>query len=178
MTRNQATIDELMAHLERACREAGVKVTRQRREVFREVARSPEHPDAEMVVEGVRQRLPNVSLDTVYRTLWLLQELGLITTLCHHGGRARFDANLGPHHHFVCLRCGLTRDFQSAAFDALEPPAAATALGRVQQTHVEVRGLCQQCLHADEEPEIDEKNRTRRSEPPEHHPLIITLERP
>ena len=48
---------------------AGVRVTHQRLEIFREVASSTAHPDAETVFRGVRDRLPTVSLDTVYRTL-------------------------------------------------------------------------------------------------------------
>jgi len=75
---------ELAERLERfkaAARRAGIRLTHQRLEIFREVAATEEHPDAETVFRGIRKRVPTVSLDTVYRTLWLLEDLGLIATL-------------------------------------------------------------------------------------------------
>lgn len=139
---------ELERRLQRfrdAARQAGVRLTHQRLEVFREVAASLEHPAVEVVFRAVKARVPTVSLDTVYRTLWTLEDLGLITTLGPRRGAVRFDANLRPHHHFTCTRCGLTRDFESPAFDALRPPAAARPLGDVQRVRVELSGLCPAC---------------------------------
>jgi Fur family peroxide stress response transcriptional regulator len=134
-----------MTHFEEVCRSAGIKITHQRMEIFRQVAQSGSHPDAEAVFRGVRARVPTISLDTVYRTLWLLTDLGLITTLGPPRERARFDANLGRHHHFVCRRCGLIRDFYSDAFDELELPEAVAAIGLVETTHVEAEGVCRTC---------------------------------
>jgi len=131
--------------LKEACGRAGVRLTHQRMEIFREVAQTADHPDAETVCKAVRKRLPTVSLDTVYRTLWLLRDLGLITALGPPWGRARFDANMKQHHHFVCTRCGATRDFYSHEFDEIEVPKEAKAIGNVEATHVELRGLCMRC---------------------------------
>ena len=131
-----------------AAKDAGVKLTHQRLEIFREIASSIEHPDAEMVFRSVQVRVPTVSLDTVYRTLWLLNDLGLITT---HGARrdsVRFDANLASHHHSVCVRCGLVRDFESARLDVLPVPASVKRFGTVARAHVEVRGTCEKCTKA------------------------------
>jgi Fur family peroxide stress response transcriptional regulator len=114
-------------------------------EVFHEVAETADHPDAETVWKGVRKRLPTVSLDTVYRTLWLLRDLGLITALGPPWGRARFDANMRQHHHFVCTRCGATRDFYNHEFDELKAPDEVKAIGNVDATRVELRGLCTRC---------------------------------
>ena len=138
-------IEERMDHLERVCRDAGVKLTHQRMEIFREVALSGDHPDAEAVFLGVRRRIKSLSLDTVYRALWLLSDLGLITTLGAPRERTRFDANLTRHHHFVCSECGSTRDFYSDEFDELRAPDSVKTLGRIEETHVEVRGVCRAC---------------------------------
>jgi Fur family peroxide stress response transcriptional regulator len=138
-------IQQRMTRFKAAIRRAGVKLTHQRLEIFSEVARTGEHPDAERVYRGVRKRLPTVSLDTVYRTLWLLLDLGVITTLGPPRERVRFDANMRAHHHFVCTHCGRARDFYSPAFDALKVPAAVRAWGRVDRTLVEVRGRCARC---------------------------------
>lgn len=139
---------ELNGRLERfrdTCRKAGVKLTQQRLEIFREVASTLDHPDAEEVYRGVRDRVPTVSLDTVYRTLWMLHDLGLVSTLGPRGGSMRFDANGNPHHHYVCVRCGLVRDFESPALSDLEIPRGVGAFGSVLAARVEVRGLCRKC---------------------------------
>ena len=138
-------VEQRMAHLKEVCRTKGLRMTPQRMEIFRELAQTGDHPDADQVFKRVRQRLPNVSLDTVYRTLWMLNEHGLITTLGPGRERTRFDANLERHHHFVCTSCGLTRDFTSEELDELALPSAARAFGRIETTLVEVRGICREC---------------------------------
>ena len=123
----------------------GMKMTHQRIEIFREVARTSDHPDAKAVFKGVKQRVPTVALDTVYRTLVVLNDLGLIATLGLPREVTRFDANLKPHHHYVCIRCGRARDFKSPVFDGLRAPQSLKNFGSVVSTHVEIRGLCARC---------------------------------
>jgi Fur family peroxide stress response transcriptional regulator len=139
-------VERRIARFREAVKAAGVKLTHQRLEVFHEVAASLEHPDADTIFRGVRRRVPTVSVDTVYRTLWLLNDLEVITTLGSRRESVRFDANLRVHHHYVCVRCGLARDFESAELGALRIPEAVTRLGSVSGTHVEVRGVCESCM--------------------------------
>jgi Fur family peroxide stress response transcriptional regulator len=155
-----------LPHLREVLRRAGVKATPQRLEIFREVVGSVDHPDAETVHHGVRKRMPTVSLDTVYRTLWLFRELGLIRTLTPSHDRARFDANLAPHHHFICTRCGKTRDFTSEELDALAIPKAVQAFGRIESTRVEVHGYCRECAQrpTDSTPSIRKTSRKAKGE--------------
>lgn len=147
---NKSTIEERVQALLQACRDAGAKLTPQRIEIFRAVAQSEEHPDAEMIYRRVRKRLPTVSLDTVYRTLWWLAGLGLVATIGPARERTRFDANLTRHHHFVCIRCGLTRDFYSRDLDNLELPESVAAIGSIERTQVEVKGVCHACAERQE----------------------------
>jgi Fur family peroxide stress response transcriptional regulator len=123
-------------------------MTHQRLVIFRQVAASKDHPDAEAIFRAVRRRLPTLSLDTVYRTLWLLNDLGVVGTLGPRRDSVRFDANLAPHHHYVCLRCGLARDFTCRGLDSLRVPKALRQLGRIESTQVEVRGICIRCARA------------------------------
>ena len=134
-----------LEHLRTVAREAGLKITHQRLEIFRELAGTEEHPDAETIFRAVKQRMPTVSLDTVYRTLWMLHDLGLVSTLGPRGDGVRFDANLDRHHHYCCVRCGLVRDFESEELDGLRVPDSVKRLGSVVDSHVEVRGLCATC---------------------------------
>ena len=138
-------MERRMARFKQACRGAGIRLTRQRMEIFCEVARTGDHPDAETVCRLVRKRIPTVSLDTIYRTLWLLNDLGLVTTLGSSRERTRFDANLTRHHHFVCVPCGLTRDFYSEELGDLDLPKSAKTIGRIKTTLVEARGICRGC---------------------------------
>lgn len=142
---NYKEIDQRVKHFESVCRMKGIKLTHQRIEIFREVAQTGDHPDAEQVFQRVRDRMPTVSLDTVYRTLWLLKDLGLVVPLGSSGKRTRFDANLKNHHHFICERCGLTRDFYSSDLDDIKLPDSITTFGKIETTHVEVRGICLKC---------------------------------
>lgn len=142
---NNKEIEQRVRHFESVCRQEGIKLTHQRIEIFREVAQTGDHPDAEQVFQRVKNRIPTVSLDTVYRTLWLLKDLGLVVPLGSSRERTRFDANLNSHHHFVCGKCGFTRDFYSSDLDNIRLPDSVTTLGQIEATHVEVRGICQKC---------------------------------
>lgn len=134
-----------LEHLHAEVAKAGVKLTHQRLEIFRELARTDDHPDAETLFRAVQRRVPTVSLDTVYRTLWMLRDLGLVTTLGPQRESVRFDVNLDRHHHYVCVRCGLVRDFESKDLNGLRMPEALREFGSVVEAQVEVRGLCSDC---------------------------------
>jgi Fur family peroxide stress response transcriptional regulator len=130
-----------------ACKYLGIKATHQRLEIFREVAQSAGHPDAEAVFRGVQGRLPTVSLDTVYRTLKLLTDHGFISTLGHKQDSLRFDANQEPHHHHICVRCGKVQDVSGSGslLDLADVGRNVQSIGTVQSAHIEVRGLCTAC---------------------------------
>lgn len=140
-----AAPDDSLERFREALRTAGVRLTHQRLEIFREVAGRIDHPSAEAVLRAVQPRMPTVSLDTVYRTLRLLTDLGLIATLGPRRDSVRFDANLSRHHHFVCSVCGLARDFVSEELNVLPVPVEVKAFGAVTSVHVEVLGVCAAC---------------------------------
>jgi Fur family transcriptional regulator, peroxide stress response regulator len=154
-------LERRMVLFEEVCRKSGAKLTHQRIEIFREVAQTGVHPDVEKIFEGVRKRMPTVSMDTVYRTLWWLKDLGLISVIGPSQERVRFDANLSRHHHFVCTHCGLTRDFYSDELDELELPDSILSIGQAEKTQVEVKGICRKCA-AEEKPgaKVNKERRT------------------
>lgn len=128
-----------------SCLAKGIKLTHQRIEIFRELALSEEHPDADTVLTRVRKRIPTISRDTVYRNLKFLSEQGLIAIVGMSHERLRFDANMKSHHHFVCIRCGLIRDFYSNYLTTLEYPKEVEIFGKPLSLHIEVKGLCTKC---------------------------------
>ncbi len=141
----ETELQQRVAFLTDGLKRAGIKLTHQRLEIGREIAASGGHPDAETVFNGVRARIPTISLDTVYRTLHTLLDLGLIGTLGFPTERMRFDGNAARHHHFVCTRCGAVRDFTCEAYDHLQVPEGVSAIGAVDTTQVEFRGVCRKC---------------------------------
>ncbi len=147
MNIDRVELERRMSEFTSVLKSNGIKLTFQRQELFREIASSVEHPDAETIFRTVRKRVPTISRDTVYRTLWLFYELSLVTTLGNRGENIRFDANMKPHHHFVCVRCGLTRDFESREMEALQIPEQARKFGRILGSRVEVRGICADCVN-------------------------------
>jgi len=127
------------------CRRYGVKATHQRSEIYRELAGTNEHPDAKTIYTRVRKRIPSISLDTVYRTLRLLEKKGLISRVGFLGEKTRFDANTDRHHHFVCTGCGFIGDIYNEEWNGVRVPSDVRTMGKVNSIHVEVRGLCKAC---------------------------------
>ncbi len=138
--------EERMRQFERACRESGLRRTHQRMVIFHELSRSDEHPSAEDLCRRVRREVPTISQDTVYRTLWMLEEGGLVGTVGALHDRIRFDPNTDPHHHFICTRCAEVLDFTSAKLDAYEPPEEVRNWGQIDRMQAELRGTCSKCL--------------------------------
>ena len=127
------------------CRRYGVKATHQRTEIYRELARTDRHPDAETVYARVRKRIPEISLDTVYRTLRLFEKRGIVSRVGSLGESTRFDANTDRHHHFVCTKCGFIGDFYNDGWNDFRAPNGVMAMGTVSSIYVELRGLCKAC---------------------------------
>ncbi len=143
MRENEKVVEQRLEHLKRACQNRGLRLTHQRMEIFREVAQTQEHPDAETIFRAVRKRMPTVSHDTVYRTLASLEELGLVSRVAPLGGRARYDANRDTHHHFACTRCGSIADVYLSEEPAL--PEGIENLGSAESLHLQIRGVCHNC---------------------------------
>jgi Fur family peroxide stress response transcriptional regulator len=97
------------------------------------------------VYEKLKPNMPSISLDTVYRTLWLLAKNGLISTVGFPFERAKFDGNLKPHHHFICTMCGTIYDVYDEKLDKLPVPESIDGIGEVASTQVEIKGICKNC---------------------------------
>lgn len=119
--------------------------TRQREVVLEELRKLKTHPTAAEVHDIVRQRLPRISLGTVYRNLELLAGESLIIKLDNGAGRARFDGDLNKHLHVTCVACGRVDDVSGTPADIvaddLETPEGYEILG----LRVEVSGICPRC---------------------------------
>ena len=145
MTIEPEILERRLWTFKESCKRAGIRMTPQRMEIYRELANTDEHPDANRIATRIRKRMPNVSLDTVYRTLSMFEKAGLIERVEILSDRARFDANTDPHHHFICKKCGVVHDFYSKEADMFTPPDDTQSLGEVESVHVYLWGICSDC---------------------------------
>ncbi|MCM1044312.1 MAG: transcriptional repressor [Candidatus Gastranaerophilales bacterium] len=107
-----------------------------------------DHPTADMIYTNVRQQYPNISLGTVYRNLSLLAETGEIRRLRVGDGVDHFDADLSPHYHFICTKCGAVSDVHMPNMDTIAEVADANFDGRVDGNVTYFYGVCADCLKA------------------------------
>ncbi|HEX3033564.1 MAG TPA: Fur family transcriptional regulator [Thermodesulfobacteriota bacterium] len=112
-------IEELTDNFIKRCKEIGIKVTPQRVAIYKELACSDQHPSAEMIYQRIKKYYPNVSLTTIYRTLETFEDLGIVFVVNVLYDAARYDANLEPHHHVVCIKCRKVEDFYDDSLENL-----------------------------------------------------------
>jgi Fe2+ or Zn2+ uptake regulation protein len=128
-----------------ALRARGHRVTPQRLVIHRVLRDLSRHASAEEVLDAVDDRLPGVSLPTVYATLELLGELGLARRVGPAGGRVLFDPRLDEHAHLVCASCGRVEDIDTS-LDTGKLLATARGKGWSNaKAGVVVTGLCGNC---------------------------------
>lgn len=140
-------IDAELGRFTEVCRERGTPVTHQRLAVFRALLESESHPDAEAIHRGLRDTHPTLSLGTVYKTLEMLQALGLARAVSSPGPTRRFDGNRNPHHHLWCTRCRRLADVE---LDALADIALPDGLGfQVTDLTIQFNGVCAACRSHD-----------------------------
>ena len=135
-------ISRRLAAFEEKCRRQGLRVTDQRREIFKAVASSRQHPSAEAVFLAVRQKIPRVSLDTVYRTLASLEKMDLLIRV-GTPEKERFDGDLRPHAHFICSECAEVYDIFPPEI-SWDKPTALTC-GEIKHINLQFKGICKRC---------------------------------
>ncbi len=124
----------------------GLKFTTQRYLVYKTMTTAKDHPSAEMVWRRVRREAPAISLDTVYRTLAAFEVRGLVSRVPAGGEEGRFDGDVQPHHHLVCLSCGAIEDFSMPGAGLADLPPSIAEWGEVRDAQILVRGVCRACL--------------------------------
>jgi len=127
------------------CRAHNLKVTPQRVAIYRELLHSTAHPTVDAMFQSVKKEFPNISYDTVSRTLLTFADIGIVDLVEVYGGAKRFDPNLTNHHHLHCVSCGKILDFHNDEFNDLEIPDHVHQDFRVLTSRVVLKGICEQC---------------------------------
>ncbi|NJB69048.1 Fur family ferric uptake transcriptional regulator [Desulfobaculum xiamenense] len=125
------------------------RMTRQRMIILEELRKVTSHPTADELYELVRERLPRVSLGTVYRNLEVLSETGEILKLESAGSQKRFDGDTSEHYHVRCTCCGRVGDVDVSGDVALPDLANFRCEGfSLSRASLEFYGLCDDCRAA------------------------------
>jgi Fur family peroxide stress response transcriptional regulator len=128
-----------------ALRSNGYKATPQMIAICKFVLLSREHPSVQRIYREVKKTYPTVSLATVYKTLQILRESGLVQELDFLQTQARYDAYLEPHINLVCLRCGNIQDLDDPVVrELIKRVTAATKFTPTGQ-RFDVYGICEKC---------------------------------
>ncbi len=123
------------------------RMTKQRQVVLQELKKLKSHPTAEELHQIVRDRLPGISIATVYRNLEILCEEGNAQKIDVAGTRRRFDGDTSNHYHVRCARCGRVDDLPIDPLPEIEEAARKNCEHRVLTHRVEVVGICPDCEH-------------------------------
>ena len=126
-------------------KQAKLKITPQRTAVLSELANNREHPTADAVYRKIKQKLPNISFDTVNRTLITLAQSGVIKIAEGLGGAKRYDPTTEAHHHFHCVLCNRIIDFVNKDYDSIKLPEKITRKHQVLGRKIVLDGICQDC---------------------------------
>ena len=127
------------------CRANNLKVTPQRIVIYQELLKSKDHPSAEVLFQRVNKVIPDISLDTVNRTLLTFSKIGIANLVEGYGEARRFDPHIKNHHHFRCINCNAIKDFNYEPYDDIIVPGDIKKRYRVISIKVLLEGYCSKC---------------------------------
>jgi len=135
-----------MRLFEQALRERGLKSTAQRDDIARAFFGAGEHLSVEELHAAVKKVNPRVGYATVYRTLKLLKECGLLSERHFDDGSARYEV-AGEHHHdhFICESCGKIDEFENDEIERMQQLVARKLGATLRRHKLELYGLCADC---------------------------------
>lgn len=136
-------------------RRLGIRVTPQRLLVLEALTQGG-HRTADEVQQWVATRYPGMNLATVYRTLDMLTEVGLVAQTDLGGGAASYElVGDSPHHHLICVTCGQMTEIGDETIGDLRTRLLATHGFQMRSRHLAIFGLCHVCRTAEDEPSTE-----------------------
>jgi Fur family peroxide stress response transcriptional regulator len=133
--------EQLIAKL----RESGAKVTPQRLAICEIILSSKDHPTADQIFEKVKKMHPTISLATVYQTLHLLSQIGMLQELGFSGCISRYDPDTSFHINVVCPKCGKIQDYKAERIERIWTQIIKELEFKPIGQRVEVYVYCDKC---------------------------------
>ncbi|NWG10646.1 transcriptional repressor [Candidatus Bathyarchaeota archaeon] len=134
-----------MQHVIAKLRHSGYKITPQRLEICELILSSQNHPTADQIYQKILRKFPTISLATVYQTLHLLKELGLLQELGFADMSSRYDPNTSPHVNVICPKCGQIYDCEPKRAKELWSQIAAELRFKPVGQRLDVYKYCDKC---------------------------------
>ena len=134
-----------MDFFRKKCKKHNLKVTPQRIVIYKELLKSKDHPNTDVLFKRVKNIIPDISLDTVNRTLLTFSKIGIVNIVEGNGEPRRFDPNIKNHHHFRCIKCNAIIDFDYKLYDNIEVPEKINKKFVVRNKKVLLEGYCNKC---------------------------------
>ena len=123
-------------------------MTYQRQVLYETMQGMHGHPSPEEVYASVKERIPSISLATVYKNIHLFVQSGVLRELSMHHGTLRVEMNKDPHHHLVCSVCKRVTDVEQDELGMGEPRLRLASGFVVERVSVDVIGVCSLCQAA------------------------------
>ena len=134
--------EENLNRIEKACAEKGLRMTEQRRVIARVVAEAYDHPDAEELYRRAIAVDPHISIATVYRTVRLFEEAGIIDRLDFRDGRSRYEEHTSDHHdHLIDMKSGKIVEFVDEEIEQLQEAIARKLGYKLVDHRLELYGM-------------------------------------
>jgi Fur family peroxide stress response transcriptional regulator len=137
--------DESLDLFREKCRENNLKITPQRIVIYRELLKSKDHPNAEALHKRMKKIIPDISLDTVNRTLLTFSKIGIVKNVEGYGEPRRYDPKIENHHHFRCVNCNSLIDFNYKLYDDITIPGDIKKRFSVINKKILIEGYCDKC---------------------------------
>ena len=123
--------------------EFGIKPSLQRMAVMDYLMKNPVHPTVDLIFNELSPAIPTLSKTTVYNTLKLLEENGAIQTLNIDEKNVRYDADISPHAHFRCKKCGQVDDLFVTGLGSIQMESVEKRM--ITECQVYYKGYCEKC---------------------------------
>jgi Fur family ferric uptake transcriptional regulator len=128
--------------IEKLCVEKNMRMTEQRRVIARVLSAAHDHPDVEELHRRAHAVDPHISIATVYRTVRLFEEAGIIDRLDFRDGRARYEEHPDDHHdHLIDMKTGQVVEFVDEEIEALQEAIARKLGYRLVDHRLELYGM-------------------------------------
>ncbi len=143
-------MESLMENLKERLKDLGLKLTPQRRATLEVIFNNKgKHLNTEEIYDLVKEKCPEIGLATVYRTLQLLDEMGLISKINLDDGCSCYEFNNHEddhqHHHLICQNCGAIIEVEIDLLDQLEEEIEKVYHFKIKDHKVKFFGICSQC---------------------------------
>lgn len=134
-----------MKNLATILKENKLKATPQRLAIYQHLYDSTAHPTADEIHTNIKSTNPTMSLATVYKTIEALKQHSLIIELHTNSEKTRYDANIKPHPHFICKKCGKVYDIHTKALETFKNQVQNENNFIIDSEKVYFYGTCKDC---------------------------------